>query len=90
MNIWQSIISVVIDVLKSVVELFPLADENTLSLYTEKVELFRSYLAQANWLFPVSDFFTILSAILTIEFALFTYRFVKFIVKNVSFGIFKC
>lgn len=89
MNFWQNVISLVISVLSEIIELFPLADSDTLELYDSQVSAFKSYTASANWLFPVDTFFLLLSAIITIELSLFTYRFAKFIIRNVSFGIFK-
>ena len=89
MNFWQNLVSVIVDVLREVIQLFPLADSETLSLYTDQINSFRDLMAGANWLFPVGDFFTLLSAIVTIELSIFTFRLTKFIIKNVSFGLFK-
>lgn len=86
---WSMLASATTSLLSYFLTFFPYADEDVVDLIDVQLDAFRGYLAGANWIFPVGDFFTLLSAVFLIESIYWIYRFSRYILNNISFGIFK-
>lgn len=86
MNFWSILIWVTLTAINFVLSFLPQANPAHVAKISEQLQPLKTTVASAGWFFPVSDFFTILGIVFTIESFLFLYKFVKFIVKNVSMG----
>lgn len=64
--------------------LFPSANPTTVSSITSSVTTFRSYMAGANWIFPVDTFFTVLGLIIAIESSWLLYKLIRWLVGILS------
>jgi len=89
MNLWSNIQFAIIIVIDILLSFFPTADAGTITAITSQLAPFKTAIAAANWFFPVDTFFSLLSIVFVVEFGIFTYKFVKFLVKNVSLGFFR-
>lgn len=87
--IWGILTSIFIGVLNTIISLLPLADTDILTAIDSNLTPFKTAIAGANWIFPVPEFFTFVSAVFTIELAFWTYKLIKFLITNLSAGLFK-
>lgn len=87
--IWNSIISVIIAVFNFLIGLFPIADPLVTTRLTATITPFKTFMSGADWLFPVTDFFTILTIIMTVEAGILLIKILHWIVKNISAGFVK-
>jgi len=70
-------------------QMFPFADSGRVALITSQLSGFRSMMASANWLFPVSTFFLLASAVFAIELSVLAFKVLRWIVHQVTFGFVK-
>jgi len=87
--IFDKIIGVVSGILIAVITLFPYADENVLATISSNLTPFKTYLSNANWLFPVTELGTIIGLAFAIEGIILAIKLVHWIVKNLSIGFVK-
>jgi hypothetical protein len=87
--IWQGIITIVTAILMAIITLFPVADPLVTARLTNGLAPFKNALATADWLFPVSDFFAIISIVIGIELTILVIKLIHWIVKNISAGLVK-
>ena len=87
--IWNGIIQSILAVFNLLLGLLPLADANVTTRLTASIIPFKTYMSNADWLFPVQDFFTILTIIMTIEAGIVLIKILHWIAKNISAGFVK-
>lgn len=86
MNFWQALRVVIYTVLNILLEFFPLADQAIIARISDQLAPLKGWISSAGWFFPVQDFFQVVSLVFAIEASVSLYKFVKFLVKNVSLG----
>lgn len=88
-NLWNTIITLIVSVLIAFISMFPDVDTGTLAQFNSGLTPFKSYIATAGWIFPVSQFFIVIGIVLTVEASLFTIKIAHWVLKNVSAGFVK-
>lgn len=86
---FSMIASAVTSILSIFVNFFPAVDPEVVDLITLRLTDFRETLASANWIFPVGEFFTILSAVFVIEALYWVFKFIRYLLSNISLGFLK-
>lgn len=87
--ILDKIISTISGILIAVITLFPYADTTTLTTISSNLTPFKTYLSNANWLFPVTELGTIIGLAFAIEGIILAIKIVHWIIKNLSIGFVK-
>lgn len=89
MNIWNGIITAIVSAINAMLSLFPNADPTTVASISTAIVNFKTAIAQADYLFPVDDFFTIMQIVIAVEAGILLIKIVHWIAKNVSAGFVK-
>jgi hypothetical protein len=87
--IWNSIITGVLALLTVFINLFPIADSGVLAQISGSVAPFKAFLANADWLFPIQQFFIILQVVITLEAGIVAFKILHWLFKIGSAGFVK-
>lgn len=87
--IWNGIISAIVSGLNAILSLFPIADATVISSLSNSVASFKTAIASADYLFPVSEFFTIMTIVISIEAGILLIKIIHWLAKNISAGFIK-
>ena len=76
-------------ILSLIVELFPVADTDTVSFVSSQFTGFNNIMAGVNWFFPVDTFYHVAGYIFAIEGILLIFSTSAWILENITVGLFK-
>lgn len=85
----QALIDIAFSMLSYLVALFPTADNSLITFLNTNYLTLRTDLAGLNSIVDIPSLFLILSAFIAIEGALMLFKFTKWVIANISAGIFK-
>jgi len=82
-------IDAALGILNNLIQFFPLADSTIVASIDDQLTIFRNFISSMNWLFPVSDFFTAVTAIFLIESVLLSYKIIRYILSVLTLNVVK-
>jgi len=80
--IFESLVAWIVSICTFLLTFLPETDIDTINFINSGVLDFRSRLAQADWVFPVNTFLTVMTFFLTIEFIILVFKLIKFFVPK--------
>jgi hypothetical protein len=85
----QAFINIAYGLLTGLVTLFPVADSNINNFLSANFAVFRTTMSGVNSLIDIQSLFLVLGVVIGTESVLMLFHFTKWIITNISFGIFK-
>lgn len=82
----DAISTLVLNALSILISILPSVDGSFVDTLTSYNTAFREFIAQMNWLFPVNTVLLMLRIFITIELAIFGFKFVRWIIRNITAG----
>jgi len=69
------------------IQFFPLANSSVVAYVTDQIVEFRALMVQANWIFPVADFFSVVSMVFLVESVYWLFKGIKYILSILTLNL---